>query len=119
MEPDEVNFIDGLPRTRQLLARRGVPPQPPGDALDGPGEALTRLDGHEAMHNFGEDRGRGEAGDPLIRDPVEELLASCAVARMNGEVVEEYVGVHEDCLTRKNGIKGHGPSSGSVSASWM
>jgi hypothetical protein len=89
IEADQGDLVHRLACTAKLLDLGRVLPQPLGNALRRPTESLAGLDCHQPVHEFPEDMRRCEAGDLLVFDPIEELLASRTVMGMSREIVQE------------------------------
>ncbi len=106
------DLVDGLAEGGQLLHLSGVGPQAVADAGGCPAEQGARLDGHEAVGNFAQHVGGGEAGQLPVFDPLQQPAARRPPDGMRLEVVSERIGIDEDGISGHEVGEGHGSSGG-------
>src|SRR5438034_1302839 len=73
-------------------------------------EGIHGLEGHDPMGHVADHVRRGEAVKLLARNSVHELQASCAKAKVGGEVVHQGIGIEEKAAAVGNAREGHGDS---------
>jgi hypothetical protein len=78
-----------------------------GNALSGPTEAVTRLNGHEPVGHLADDVRRRETLEILMFHAIEEYLASRSVGRVSEDRVDQGVGVQKDAGSAGDVCKRH------------
>jgi hypothetical protein len=73
-----------------------VAPETVRDSLGWPTEAVTCLDGHEAVGHLAENVRRCETQQILMFNPIQEELAGRSVGRVSDDRVDQRVGVEKD-----------------------
>ncbi len=102
--------VHRLPKPCQLLDLGGMLPQMRRNPLGGQTEDVHGLQGHDPMGDVADNVRRGKAVNLLAGNPVDELQASRAVAKVGGEVVNQGVGIEEQPAALGNAGEGHGDS---------